>query len=275
MLPSSHTLHATAALVMQWGYPAFSGRAKLFSDHLDLTAAQDLIVACESECPWYGEVIANRKTAIRHLASGFLRSVDGPVNVLIPAAGWSPLALELMEVSPHTLQVIELDIAGMEEKSKLYQEIAPDMADRIQCVTTDITSPDILARFLPDGTQSLLVILEGITYFMDSGWVEQLIQVCSGYQEAGYIIEYLLPASDIKPERRHIADHVFSVVADACSCQPPVRYSPGLLRDIACRNGYTGFYTMTVREMERLRIRENQYFIDDRDGWIAVSMIRK
>ena len=272
--PQPLTLHATAALVMHWGYPAFSGRAKLFSDHLDLSSARDLIIACESECPWYGEVIANRKAAIKDMATGFITAADRPVKVLIPAAGWSPLALELIDASPADLQIIELDIAGMEEKENLYQMVAPDIADRIRCITADISIPDALKRFLPDDAQSLLVILEGITYFMESSWVEHLIRICSTQQGAGYIIEYLLPSGEMKPERCHIADHVFSVVAAACSCPPPVRYSPGLLRGIAGMNGYMGISTMTVREMERLRTGENRYFPEDSDGWIAVSMVR-
>jgi hypothetical protein len=259
---------------MHWGYPAFSGRAKLFADQLDLSEAADLIRECESECPWYGEVIANRKAAIRYLASGFIGSAGGQVQVLIPAAGWSPLALELLEMHPGVSAVIELDLAGMEGKHRLYRTTAPDLADRIRCVTADISAPDALTGYIPDRGLPVLVIMEGITYFMDPGWVERFIRTWPGKPGTGYVIEYLLPADEMKPESCHIADHVFSVVAAACSCPPPVRYSPGRIREIAGRYGYAETTLMNVTEMERLRTGTNRYFCGERDGWIAVTAIR-
>lgn len=266
-------LHATAALVMHWGYPAFSGRAQKFADSLDLSAARDLISVCESCCPWYGEVIANRKAAIRHLALSFLSGTDDPVCILIPAAGWSPLALDLLDVSGGRIQIIEIDIAGMEEKKELYRLIAPDVAPEIRCITADISCIDTITRYLPGPPVRLLVILEGITYFMDDGWALSVIERLSK-SRAGYIIEYLLPEELIHPDRSLIADHVFSTVRQACSCPPPARYSPRSLEEAAGRYGYFDVTTMTVREMERLRTGGNRYFPHDSDGWIAITQIR-
>ncbi len=265
-------LHATAALVMHWGYPAFSGRAQKFADSLDLSAARDLIPLCESWCPWYGEVIANRKAAIRHLALSFLSTTDDPVCILIPAAGWSPLALDLLEVPDGKIQVIEVDMAGMEEKEDLYRMIAPDVAPHIRCITADISCIENITRILPGPSFRILVILEGITYFMDDGWLASLIEILS--QNRGeFIIEYLLPAEMTDPERSRIADHVFSAIQKACSCPPPIRYSPGSLLEIAGKCGYSHITTMSVREMERLRTGENRYFTRDCDGWIAITLI--
>jgi hypothetical protein len=267
-------IQATAALVMQWGYPAFSGRSKDFADALDLTAARDLIVACEKICPWYGEVIVNRKAAIKILAIQSIKGSDKPVTVLIPAAGWSPLALDLIAVNPDTAHVVEFDIASMTEKKALYDEIAPDISSNIKCIEADISNPELLLAYIPVSTENLLIILEGITYFMQAEWVRQMVETFSKKNNPLFIIEYLLPEEEINAAGRIIADTVFSIVTNTCKCPPPIRYSPRNLTDIAITYGYHNVRTFTTTEMEYIRTGTNQYFQDKSDGWIAITCMK-
>ncbi len=61
-------LNDTAALVMAWAAPLYAeGMVGAFFNQLDLSRGHNLLTRCEAVCPWYGEVIRNRKHFIRHL----------------------------------------------------------------------------------------------------------------------------------------------------------------------------------------------------------------
>jgi hypothetical protein len=91
-------LEPTAALVMLWARGLYrTGSAARFCSCLDLTAGERMRWECEAVCPWYGEVILNRKWFIRHLAAGFIADACTPCQIVVPAAGKSPLALELLD----------------------------------------------------------------------------------------------------------------------------------------------------------------------------------
>ncbi|HSQ94285.1 MAG TPA: hypothetical protein VLL74_08330, partial [Methanoregula sp.] len=134
-------LEPTAALVMIWARDLYgTGSAARFYSHLDLSAGQRMKKECDEACPWYGEVILNRKWWIRHLAHNFIESAASPCQVIIPAAGKSPLALELLDsLGDRIASVIEIDISGMEEKQCLYERAAPSHAAKIRCIPADLS----------------------------------------------------------------------------------------------------------------------------------------
>jgi hypothetical protein len=69
---------------------------------------------------------------------------ESECQLVFPAAGKSPLALELLERNHSKInRIFEIDISGMEEKKKLYDRICPDNSKKIICITADITSPNI------------------------------------------------------------------------------------------------------------------------------------
>lgn len=224
--PSSPvSLHATAALVMHWGYPAFFGRTKGFADLLDLSPARDLIRRCEDACPLYGEV--DRKPE-----GGDQR--DEPFNNSFrtqtgyrtdPCCRMVTTCIRTPRCSRDPIDVIECDHEGMEEKKGLYAQIAPEWRERAFCITADIADPKTLSDIVAQKNALMLIILEGITYPMEKGWVLRMIQTFSG-REAAFLIEYLLPDDLISPDRRTIPADTFRIVQDACSCPLPVRYFP-------------------------------------------------
>jgi hypothetical protein len=90
-------LEPTAALVMDWAKDLYlTGSAAAFVARLDLSAGHRMRRECDSICPWYPEVMMNRKWFIRHAASVIIAAIDGPCQALILASGKSPLALELL-----------------------------------------------------------------------------------------------------------------------------------------------------------------------------------
>src|SRR5512139_1419942 len=139
-MAGSLELEPTAALVMDWARDLYqTGSASAFYARLDLSAGHLMREECDRICPWYPEVMMNRKWFIRHLASIMVSRAFGPCQVILLAAGKSPLALELLESYPEKIAaVFETDIAGMEEKKQLYHEVAPDSARKIRSVPADL-----------------------------------------------------------------------------------------------------------------------------------------
>lgn len=267
-------LEPTAALVMAWSLPLYRYDAiRPFMDRLDLSAGVALRARCNAVCNWYGEVILNRKHCIRHLVEGAIRS--GVRQVVILAAGKSPLALELLLAYPAGIdRIIEVDCAGMEEKQALYAAVAPGSTGTLRCVTADITLPDLLEElgdaYLP-GVPTV-VLMEGISYFITR---EQLCAILDRFRSPGrtnrLVIEHLLPCRCIAPERRRIPREVFAIVRDETGTPAPAAYTRDELAVLLGERGAILAHC-TVSAMERHRTGSNRYFPHPEDGWIGCLM---
>ena len=172
-MAGSLELEPTAALVMDWAKDLYrTGSAAAFCSHLDLSAGHRMRRECDEVCPWYPEVMMNRKWFIRHLASGMISAADGACQVVLIASGKSPLALELLEIHPGRIAtVIETDIAGMEEKQQIYRAVAPEAAGKIRCVHADLYDPEGTAYAIEgtgvyDPDRPSVIVFEGISYYV-------------------------------------------------------------------------------------------------------------
>lgn len=87
----------TAALVILWagGYYEREPRVGTYLRRLDLSAGQELLERYNRICPWYGEVIINRKHFIKSTVEALVQNSAKPTCILNLGAGFSPLALEL------------------------------------------------------------------------------------------------------------------------------------------------------------------------------------
>jgi O-methyltransferase involved in polyketide biosynthesis len=261
-------LDATAALVMAWASPLYEGgRVRDFFDELDLSKGEALLKRCEEVCPWYGEVILNRKHLISRLVGRELARAPEPCRVVVPAAGMSPLALEVLEEYPDSVtDVVEIDISGMAEKHALYEQVAPDLAGRIACVRADITAPS-LAPYAGNGP--VVLVVEGVSYYLGREALGGMISsFCSGNGRNVVVVEYLAPCQMVAQRRRSIPRSIFGSIRDACGLAPLSVYTPGgmasVLRDAGGR--VDAHYSMAT--MERMRCGENHFFRSDEDGWI-------
>jgi hypothetical protein len=281
------SLSSTAALVMNWALPLYNevGTPSCVVDYLsmlDLSSGDLMKNQVEQHCPWYGEVIINRKYIIRNLVFEEILQSSSPVQVFIPAAGWSPLGLELIERFPNEItRVIECDIAGMEEKQALYQSIVPEYVNRMVCVTADVSHSDIISSScITESGNRLVVIAEGITYFLSSEWTKNLIELsCRNAEQSTLIIEYLLPDMMISPKRRTIPKMVFDMVSACCNVPPPVVFSQQDLIDYACQipnmSDPKKFLctSFNLKDIEEKRTGRNEWFQSDNSGWIQISKI--
>jgi O-methyltransferase involved in polyketide biosynthesis len=265
-------LDATASLVMLWSLPLYDGSAvRAFVDRLDLTAGRDLYALCNDICPWYGEVILNRKYCIRHWLVRRLISARELQQVVILAAGKSPLALEALQGAPGRIErIIEVDIADMEEKAALYSEIAPDAP--IRCLTADI-SGDTLGDLLEAECSPELptvVVMEGITYYISEESLGRILdRIRTDDRRTTLVIEYLLPCTAVAPERRWIPSKVFDTIR-AAAALPAIRvYAPCELDALVEAHGGRVCRHATMTDMERLRTGNASRFSFPADGWIG------
>jgi len=68
----------TAALVMRWALPFYEKSPALrFAEQLDLSGGEQLYSGCSAICPWYGEVIQNRKYFMKKI-------IERPLDILKP-----------------------------------------------------------------------------------------------------------------------------------------------------------------------------------------------
>jgi len=212
-------LEPTAALVMEWAKDLYrTGNASLFCSRLDLSASHRMKQECDLICPWYPEVMMNRKWFIRFLATSLVSDAEGECQVVLLAAGKSPLALELFEVHPDRIvSVIETDIAGLEEKQEIYRAVAPEFADRIRCVHTDIyhekeTEKAIFATGMYDPKRPSVVVFEGISYYLPPGVSARVLSIfCSGSLKNAVILDSLLPCRLVREDRRYISRGIWGV----------------------------------------------------------------
>jgi hypothetical protein len=139
-------LEPTAALVMQWASKLYYEEPVLrFVNQLDLSSGKTLLDKCNSVCNWYDEVILNRKSFIKHLIEQELSAAEQEYQLVFLAAGKSPLPIEiLLRNSSEVYRIFEVDVSGIDEKKRLYLELFPQLLDKLQCVTADIASSDVL-----------------------------------------------------------------------------------------------------------------------------------
>ncbi len=164
-------LEPTAALVMKWALPLYRNSPALeFVNRLDLSSGTELYEKCRSVCDWYDEVILNRKSFIKHLIEQRLTGDERKYQLIILAAGKSPMAIEIMsEHSDKIHRIFEIDISGMEDKQCLYDSVFPQYADKMKCLKSDISNGDI-PSILNDGDNGYhdnipkIIDIEGVSY---------------------------------------------------------------------------------------------------------------
>ncbi len=266
-------MQPSAALVMIMAAPLYTeGITGRFMNELDLSSGVELKEQCDFICPWYGEVVLDRKFLVHHLASVHIAASPCPCRVVIPAAGMSPLALQLIEEwnSDKLAEVIEFDIAGMQEKKKIYQRLVPGESHRLKCSSADINSQTDLQRILPEPPSMLptILILEGITYYLPPDTITHLLcHFSTPDRRNRAVIEYMQPCGDFSPGREALPKGVFRCIMDACGLEKVFPYHITDMTRIVEQAGGTIVRQYSLTDMEWMRTGENKYFPRREDGW--------
>lgn len=271
-------LGPTAALVMLWARDLYrTGSAARFYSCLDLAAGEHMRRECDAVCPWYSEVILNRKWFIRRLTARFVAEASVPCQVVVPAAGKSPLALELLDACNNRIvSVIEVDIAGMEEKQHLYERTAPARAEKIKCVPADLADRSGTAAAIAgagyDPDPPTVVVIEGASYYVPPAVLSGIVSFFASPDHRNLaIVEYMLPCRLINEERRKIPRGIWGIINRDCNPGMTVTYSPDGVERALARAGCDRVVQHAMHEIERARTGTNRYFPAIPDGWIRIA----
>ena len=266
-------LSKTSALVLKWTdrnlYNASVVQA--YWNMLDLSSGTMLYKKCNSIWPRYNSVINDRKWVISTWCKELL-SFGQIKQVIIFAAGWAPLGLELANAY-QDCYVFEVDIANMDAKSKLVSKIhgAPK---NIGFINADITDCAGCCCALEKGgwrsDAASLLVFEGISYYIGRTNLMDLIRLATTQSHA--IVEYLTPYDQVQPERRAIPEKIFKIIEEECMLQSPMRtWDFDQIKDQALG---TLTRRATLCDIEKMRkiegYKDANVFPEHSSGWIEV-----
>jgi predicted alpha/beta hydrolase len=111
--------------------------------------------------------------------------------------------------------------------------------------------------------------MEGISYYLSR---QELLDIVAMYRSSGHsnviILEYLLPCSEVRGERRSIPRNEFNTIKKYCRLPNIQRYTKEALEEALGVHGGTVNAQYTMQEMELARLGHQRYFKDPGDGWI-------
>jgi len=268
----------TAALVMLWasGYYETKPVISTYLRSLDLSAGLQLLERYNSICPWYSEVIINRKHFIKNTVEELMGSDAKRTIIINLGAGFSPLALELSPLLGERVRFIEIDRSNMSHKHQMYSELVPDRSRFISCIESDIADTTSLHETLkketgePERTR-LIVVMEGLTYYIGRPAMTRVIESLSGLaQDLSIVFEHLKPCRLISDERRFIPYKIFTHIRDYTSLERMTTYSEDEIRAIL-GFGFSSSYCNMDR-MERRRTGSCRYFPTPDSGWLSCAV---
>ncbi len=276
---TKHPVSDTAALVMLWAQDYFRANpiVSAYLNNLDLSAGTDLLDRYNRICPWYSEVIINRKHFIQGTARELARQTPGKITIVNLGAGFSPLALEMVDLLSTRCRFIEMDQSSMEQKHALYTRLVPDHCEFISCIEGNINDiPSLVADLEGVGDSHLITVMEGLSYYIKKQVMENVFPALSGISaEQSLIFEHLRPCDLINEDRRFIPYDIFSHVRDYTTLDRMTTYSEEEIRGMLPAGFACRYYHMD--EMERSRTGSNTYFPTPGSGWLscAVAVRRK
>jgi hypothetical protein len=262
----------TAALVMAWAEPLYEGEGpgREYYQHLDLTAGEPLLRHCEAICPWYREVILNRKWCIRHLVEEAVRIARRSPVIFMLGGGKSPLSFELLATSSSYIDhIVEVDISGMEEKEQWYSSFPARKEGKISFFEADITDGREVSRIREEyRDRPSLILMEGISYYLKKNEIEYILRNFSTKERKNtIIIEYLTSCMCVEPSRQVIPRSIFGYIGHISGIQIQ-SFATDELREILDQCGGMAEKIYSMAEMERMRTGAQAYFPRPGSGWI-------
>lgn len=268
----------TAALVMLWAWDYYQTvpLIRTYLEKLDLSGGKSLVDRYNEICPWYSEVIINRKHFIRNSVEEIVMGDQGDTMIINLGAGFSPLGLELIPVIGEKIRFLEVDLKNMEEKHRIYADLVPDSSRYITCVTGDIADTgsllDILQKSGCDpGRTRIVVVMEGLSYYIERLAMTRLLGALSRFfPKITFVFEHLKPCRLISEERRFIPYRIFSHVRDYTHCVMMTTYSEAEIVGVLSRDFSIRYFNMDL--MEKKRTGTQKYFPAPESGWLSCAL---
>jgi O-methyltransferase involved in polyketide biosynthesis len=269
-------LEPTAALVMKWAMKLYTNNEIVlqFMNQLDLSSGEDLFAKCDAICNWYEEVILNRKHCIKQLIERQLVATECEYQLVFLAAGKSPLAIEVLMKNYSKVHLIfEIDISGMDEKKKLYDEVCPNFSNKLKCITADISTNIVtMLDKLEIGYRndiSTIILFEGISYYLQKIEMKKIMTSCQSNNKKKniIIIEYMVPCKYVDKKRRYIPKEIFRIIKDHTGIYEISCYTKDELQVYFNEGAGDMLECYSMVDMEFARIGTNSYFKKANDGW--------
>lgn len=274
-------LEPTAAFVMELALKLFHENelTKRFIEQLDLSSAQDLIRDAEKvgNLDLTKELMCNRKFTVRHCLFDEIENSDTPVQIVILAAGKSPLSLEVLQRSAAKIhKIFEVDISSFSEKEKIYAMLSPISVEKIAFVQKDIFVDDllnILTEFGFNPEIKTILILEGITHYMSMEKCRMILsRFASRVQRNSVIFEYGPPFETLAAWVLPKAKDAYKIIEDRYFIQGMVKYTPEWLEKTLGEFSGKLRKNYPMNEMEKMRTGKNSFFKERNSGWVEVAV---
>lgn len=264
-------------MVLRWADSSVhtSPQSQSYLAMLDLSAGEELHMKANAIWPHYHEVIKNRKYSILRNADHCLSSDMRIRQVIILAAGFDALSLELAS-RYDDLAVFDTDLENMTLKTSLIRAAAPDIANRVFCVEVNLINPHTFQeRLTQSGWNNALpslIIAEGISCYLSESDLRATMRI---FQTSGLpnqlILEHLVQSHLVHEDRRDIPDMVFAAIMAQYDLPSITRYTPEALMELAKSLQYklNAYYNM--KHIEKERTGNNRFFPTDDSGWSGVA----
>jgi O-methyltransferase involved in polyketide biosynthesis len=270
----AHPLADTSALVLLWcGKEIYrSGAVERYARRLDLRNGEELLQRCNAVWPDYGSVIRYRKLCIGETACSILRE-GGIRQVIIPAAGFSMLGIELAALFPE-LDVFELDRDYMEVKQELTSGLPYAENSRLHCLTADIGdirgSVSMLAGAGWKRSEPSLLIIEGISYYLPKEAIRKQWEIVA--DGSPVILEYLVPDAAVDITRRYIPEKIFREIMTCCSSNSPITCWSE--EELGTEKTVTLKHCFSLSDIEKnINGIKNKLFSERKKGWIEIAVL--
>jgi len=268
-------LSSTSALVLLWaGQDCYRSEwARNFLGRLNLEEGRPLYEKCAAICPYYDQVIKNRKFGVFHLIEQAFSDRNGHYQVIIAGAGLDALGIEVTERYPN-VKVFELDRENMGWKFNLYGETGDISKPKIFFIETDLLTPSSVYKSLVvhgwDSMKETLMIFEGISYYLPAEILRKLVRVV---RPDWAIVEFLKQNDKIDADKAVIPKKIFDVISNECGLSHIKRYSGSELEKYCADMSVSD--TCSMKFLEMARTGANRYFPAEDSGWIEVCLLAK
>ena len=214
-------LAPTAAMVMQMGGKIFQSHAisAEYLKYIDLSSADDYINHLKNLNVWelVEEAVCNRKFTIKQAILDEINRSSALRQVVLLAAGKSPLGLELAYECENKLdQIFEVDISENGDKEEIYKSIDPKHSKKINIVQCDITDETIIQILADKGYKKnypCLVVLEGISHYLEPSELEETLNNFRNIDQTNIaLVEYCPPIKSLHQAVREQTKIIFELM---------------------------------------------------------------
>jgi len=275
MSSGNETLASTSALVLLWegGEIHTSKLSQHYRKLIDLNSGRKLLAKCNQVWTHYDQVIKNRKNCILNIVNNVLSNNDVQ-QVVFLGAGLDSLSLEICSHF-NSVRIFEIDNAHMEFKKNLIHEIDPSLSSHIKYITFDLSFPkELLNRMKDCGFQRskpTLIVAEGFSYYLKEDKFWNIIEKFqTPNKQNNIILEYMIPQKMISENRAVIPNKIFKIICSEFGLESITQYiKPEIQNKILNLNGKI-IANYNMKQKEKQRTKENEYFKNDKSGWIEV-----